>query len=154
MTRTPVWALALSMMVPATAASAEDHQVLMLNRDSEGRAMQFAPAYLEVAPGDTVTFVAKDKGHNSESLKDKIPEAAEPWKSRINQEITITLDVEGYYAYKCTPHLALGMVGLIRVGDVDGPPDEALADGIPGKGKARMLELIEEAGEPEDDQGS
>jgi plastocyanin len=42
------------MSVPALAA---DHQVQMSNKDSEGRAMQFEPAFLKVAPGDTVTFV-------------------------------------------------------------------------------------------------
>src|SRR5690606_16710497 len=104
------------------------------------------PAFLKVAPGDTITFVNATKGHNSEAIANKIPEGAEVWKGKINQEITVTLDVEGYYAYKCTPHTALGMVGLIQVGDVAAPPDAALANGIPGKGKTRMLELIAEAG--------
>ena len=127
--------------VPVLAA---DHQVLMLNRDSEGRVMQFEPAFLEVQPGDTVTFVPQDKGHNSESFADKIPDGAEAWKGKINEEITVTFDVEGFYAYKCQPHVALGMVGLIKVGDT-GTPDATLAEGIPGKGKTQMEELIAQA---------
>ena len=102
------------------SANAANHQVLMLSKDSEGRAMQFEPAFIKVEPGDTVTFVPQDKGHNSESLADLIPEEAESWKGAINEKITITLTAEGLYAYKCLPHLPLGMVGLIQVGDSTG----------------------------------
>lgn len=136
---------ALLLTVPATAFAA-DHQVLMLNKDSEGRPMQFEPAFLKVEPGDTVTFIAQDKGHNAEAIAGKIPEGTELWKGKINEEITVTFDVAGFYAYKCLPHYALGMVGLIQVGDA-GTPDIALADGAPGKGKTRLLELIAEAQE-------
>lgn len=135
-----------ALLVMSTAVYAAEHQVLMLNKDSEGRPMQFEPAFLKVAPGDTVTFVAQDKGHNSESIPNKIPEGAEGWKGKINEEITITLNTEGHYVFKCLPHLALGMVGLIQVGE-PGVPDAALADGLPGKGKTRMQELIAEAQE-------
>ena len=46
-----------ALLAMPTAVFAADHQVLMLNKDSEGRPMQFEPAFLQVAPGDTVTFV-------------------------------------------------------------------------------------------------
>lgn len=133
-------AVAAMMTVPAMA---EDHQVQMLNKDSEGRPMQFEPAFLKVAPGDTVTFVPTDKGHNSESVI--IPEEAEAWKGKISQEITVTFDEEGFYAYKCLPHVAMGMVGLIQVGDDPEPLDDAAVQKLPGKAKTRMAELIAEA---------
>lgn len=142
-----VLALAAAVSLVAalpSAGLAEDHQVLMLNKDSQGRPMQFEPAFLKIAAGDTVTFVAKDKGHNTEALADRIPAGAELWKGKINEEITVTFEADGHYAYKCAPHAALGMVGLIEVGEA-GAPDPALADGIPGKGKVRMQELITEA---------
>jgi pseudoazurin len=128
------------------AAHAAEHQVLMLNRDSEGRVMQFEPAFLKVEPGDTVTFVPSDPTHNSEAFPDKLPEGAEPWKGALGKEITVTFEEVGFYPYKCLPHVALGMVGLIEVGD-GGTPEAALAEGIPGKGKTRMEELIAEAQE-------
>lgn len=135
-----------ALLAMPTAVFAADHQVLMLNKDSEGRPMQFEPAFLQVAPGDTVTFVPQDKGHNSEAIKGKVPEGAELWKGKINEEITVTFSTAGYYAYKCLPHAAMGMVGLIAVGEA-GAPDAALADGLPGKGKTRMQELITQAQE-------
>lgn len=137
-------ALAAMLGLPG-ATYAADHQVLMLNKDAQGKPMQFEPAFLKVAPGDTVTFVPKDKGHNSETLPNKIPEGAKGWKGKINEEVTVTLDAEGYYVFKCLPHVAMGMVGLIQVGE-PGAPDPALAEGIPGKGKTHLEELIAQAG--------
>src|SRR5690606_17558680 len=101
--------VATSALIAATLlaapAWAADHQVQMLNKDSEGRPMQFEPAFLKIAPGDTVTFVPTDKGHNSEAFPNLIPEGAEPWKGKINEEITVTFTEEGFYAYKCQPHV-------------------------------------------------
>jgi pseudoazurin len=132
--------------LPWTTAFAADHQVQMLNKDSEGRPMQFEPAFLKIAPGDTVTFVPADKTHNSESLADAIPEGGEPWKGKINEQITVTLNQEGLYGYKCMPHLALGMVGLIQVGESTANQDAVTAaKGMPAKAKARMAELVAEA---------
>ena len=146
MTRWRALTIGLALLAaPIPAAWAEDHQVLMVNKDTQGRVMQFEPAFLKVAVGDTVTFVNKDKGHNAEALTVKIPNGAEGFKGKINQEITVTFGVEGFYPYKCLPHAALGMVGLIQVGEA-GAPDAALAEGLPGKGKTRMQDLIAEAG--------
>ena len=117
----------------------------MLNKDSEGRTMQFEPAFLRVAPGDTVTFVPQDKTHNSESIAKAQPEGAKGWKGKINEELSVTFDVEGFYGYKCLPHAGMGLVGLIQVGE-PGAPDPAIANTVPGKGKTRMQELIAQAG--------
>lgn len=135
--------LALASVVAISgSALAADHQVQMVNKDSEGRAMQFEPAYLKVAPGDTVTFVAKDKGHNSEAAKEMIPDGAEAWKGKMNEEVKVTFTTEGVYGYKCAPHLGLGMVGLIQVGDGTANLEKVKAAKLPGKAKARMDELL------------
>jgi len=132
------------LAVPAWAA---DHQVQMLNKDSEGRAMQFEPAFLKIAPGDTVTFVATNKGHNSESILNMIPQGGETWKGKINEEITVTFTEEGFYAYKCQPHIGLGMVGLIQVGDNPPPLATEEVEKLPGRSQERMSELIAQAEE-------
>ena len=133
---------AVAVSVFASGALAADHEVQMLNRGSNGQPMQFEPAFLRVEPGDTVTFVATDKSHNSESLKDAIPEGATDWKGKINEEITVTFDVEGLYAYKCTPHLGMGMVGLIQVGEDSSNLEAVKSLKMPPKAKGLMEELI------------
>lgn len=128
----------------AVPALAEDHQVQMLNKDSEGRAMQFKPACLKIAPGDTVTFIAATKGHNAESILTLMPEAAEPWNGKINEEFTVTFDAEGFFAYKCQPQLGLGMVGLIQVGDDPPPLVQAEIEKLPRRAADRLTELMAE----------
>ena len=44
-----------------------------------------------------------------------VPDGAEAWKGRVNEEIELSLTVPGFYGYKCLPHFATGMVGLIVV---------------------------------------
>jgi len=94
---------------------------------------------------ETVTFIAANKGHNSESILTLTPEGAEPWKGKINEEITVTFETEGSYAYKCQPHLGLGMVGLIQVGDGAVELDQAEVDKLPKRAAERLTELIDEA---------
>lgn len=52
----------------------------------------------------------------------------------------------GFCGYKCTPHFGLGMVGLVQAGEDAAPPDLAAVK-LPGKEKASMTELVEQAGE-------
>ncbi len=131
--------LSLTMLSGAHAA---EHEVQMLNKGPEGQPMQFDPAFLKIEPGDTVKFVATDKGHNAETILEMIPEGAETWKGKINEEITVTFNETGIYGYKCMPHFAMGMVGIIQVGDDVSNLDSAETAKLPGRAKTRMAELI------------
>ena len=136
--------LMLVASVLAPPALAADHEVQMLNKGTDGAAMVFEPAYLAIEPGDTVTFVATDRTHNSEAILGMIPEGAETWKGRINEEITVTFDVSGLYGFKCLPHYPLGMVGLIQVGDETPNLADAQTVKHPGKAAQRMAVLFEQ----------
>tara|TARA_B100000614_G_C14267081_1_gene377613 strand:- start:121 stop:552 length:432 start_codon:yes stop_codon:yes gene_type:complete len=107
--------LKLFFLVALTIQAAE-HEVKMLNFGDEG-SMIFEPGFLKVEVGDTVHFKSVDMAHNSESVAGLIPANATPWKGEINQDISITLNEEGVYVYQCTPHLILGMIGVIQVGN-------------------------------------
>lgn len=133
-------ALIASAMMLTNAAYAADHQVQMLNKGEKGT-MVFQPDYIVAAPGDTVTFIPTDKSHDAESIKGMIPEGAEPFKGKINQEVTVTVDKEGVYGVKCTPHYGMGMVALIVVGK---PVNLEEAKKVKHNGKAKkvMSELL------------
>ena len=94
----------------------EVHTVKMLNQGSGG-VMIFEPAVLRVAVGDSVTFESTDAAHNSASLPGMIPADAVPWNGQLSRDITVTLTEPGVYAYQCTPHSMMAMVGVIQVGD-------------------------------------
>ena len=140
MIRTVTTALAFATLMGA-AAFAETHEVQMLNKGADGARMVFEPAFVQAAPGDTIRFVATDKGHNAESVKGMVPEGAEMFVGKINEEIEVTLDAEGVYAVMCKPHYAMGMVMTIAVGDVDAP--EGFLEGrVPKKAKERFEEQL------------
>ncbi len=139
----PTVVAAIAALSIAGAAQAADHEVKMLNRSADGEMMAFEPAFLKVEPGDTVTFVATDKSHNAETILGMLPEGAEAFKGKINQDVSVTFDAEGVYGIKCMPHYPLGMVALIQVGDEVPNLDQALEVKNPGKAGARMAVLFE-----------
>ena len=130
--------IALSSGQPATAA---EYEIKMLNKGPD-HMMQFDPELLKIAPGDTVHFVAADKGHTAQSLPDMIPEGAEPFTGDMGQDLTVTFKTEGVYGYDCQPHGAMGMVGLIVVGH---PTNEETVKNasVPGMAKREFAKLFQ-----------
>jgi len=129
-------AATLMLALPlAGGAQAADHQVQMLNKGEKG-VMVFQPDFVQVMPGDTVTFVPTDKSHDAESIKGMIPEGAEPFKGNLNEQITVTFDKEGVYGVKCTPHYGMGMVALVVVGK---PVNLEAASAVKQTGKAKKV---------------
>ncbi len=127
-------AVILALALPAAAA---DFEVHMLNKGAEG-AMVFEPAFVKVAPGDTITFIPTDKGHNVETIKDMIPDGAEAFKSKMNETYKVTFDKPGAYGVKCTPHVGMGMVGVVVVGDAPANLDAVKTGKLPKKARERM----------------
>jgi pseudoazurin len=121
----------------AAPALAADYRIQMLNKGDAGT-MVFEPNFLAIQPGDTVTFVPTDKSHNVETIKDMLPEGAEAFKSKVNEEFTVTFDIPGLYGIKCTPHFAMGMVGAIAVGEALPNLDAAKAVKVPNKAQERL----------------
>jgi pseudoazurin len=131
----------------AFGASAAEHVINMLNKGADGEAMVFEPAFVKAAVGDTVKFVPVDKGHFSVPLPGFWPEGVAEVKGKMNQEFSVTLEKDGIYGFKCTPHYAMGMVALVQVG-TGTVTDEMKAAKIPGKAGERMKKLIEQSGAP------
>ncbi|MFP3385862.1 pseudoazurin [Tritonibacter sp. SIMBA_163] len=117
----------------AAIAQAETFEVKMLNKGEAG-AMVFEPAYVKAMPGDVIHFIATDKGHNVESIKGMLPEGSEGFKSKFNVDYELTVDAEGLYGIKCTPHYGMGMVALIQVGDA---VNLEAAQGVKQRGKSK-----------------
>ena len=108
-------AAAAALMTTVYGASAAEHEVHMLNKDGK-EANVFKPDLIQAAPGDTIRFIPTDKTHNAESIPNMLPEGAEPFKGKVNEDITIKVTKEGVYGIRCQPHYGMGMVALIVVG--------------------------------------
>lgn len=129
----------------AAPAVAKDVTVQMLNKGKAGM-MVFEPALVKIAPGDTVTFVPTDKSHNVESIPGMIPAGAKPFKSAMSQPLKVTFSQAGVYGFKCMPHYAMGMVGVVMVGNGAANKAAAQATNHPGKAKQVFTGLLNQTG--------
>ncbi len=130
------------MTLAVTAAGAAEVEIRMLNKGAAG-AMVFEPALVKIAAGDTVKFIATDKGHNAESVPEMLPAGAQPFIGKINEEIVVTFAEAGAYGIKCKPHYAMGMVALIVVGQ-PANLEAAKAAKHPGKAKPTFAGLLDQ----------
>ena len=115
--------LLLTTALLCTSVLAQTHEVKMLT-GSATAGMVYEPDYLQIAPGDTVKFIPTQSSHNAATLPGLLPEGAQPFKGKLNQEIEQTFTVPGLYGIQCIPHLAMGMVMLIQVGEPSAQPPQ------------------------------
>jgi len=134
-------ATAAVLMTTSGGAFAAEVQVKMLNRGAEG-VMVFEPALVKVAPGDTVKFIATDKGQNAETIKGMLPADAAPFVGKNGEDVSVAFDKPGVYGVKCLPHYGMGMVAMIVVGTPDNV-DAAKTVAQPGKAKQVMAGLFD-----------
>lgn len=132
--------LSLLLCLFAFPAAAETFEVKMLNRNETGP-MPFEPDYLVIKPGDTVKFIATDPGHNAATIAGMIPGDGKKFIGKINQEIEVTLNAEGIWGIKCSPHYTMGMAMLIQVGDKAATEADLPAD-LPPAVRKRMTEIL------------
>lgn len=105
----PVW--------PAAAAAA-DHTVRVVDDAITGEP-RFEPALLFIEPGDTVRFVMDGKTFASRVIAGMVPDGAAGWWGQVGEDLEIAFTEPGVYGHKCGAAYALGLVGLIVVGDPD-----------------------------------
>lgn len=131
----------LASLVPA---SAEMHEVKMLNRGAAGP-MVYEPDFLAIAPGDKVKFLNASAGHNAATIDGMVPDGYPGFKGKLNEEIEVTLDQPGFFGIKCSPHVGMGMVMVIKVGDAELPANFTQSE-IPTRARKRFEEILTRAG--------
>ena len=124
-----------------TISFAADATVEMLNKQGK-ESMVFSQKIVKINVGDKVFWKATNKGHNVEFIKGGIPEGVEKFKSKYNKDVEFKFDVPGIYAYWCTPHKSMGMIGFIIVGDDKSNLDAIKAIRYSGKSKKIAPDLI------------
>ena len=134
------------LMAMATSAFAEDVTLEMWNKDpnDKSRRMIFSQEIVTIDAGDSVTWLATDKGHNVQLIDG--PDGVElEKKSKISNDVTITFDTPGVYVYVCTPHATMGMIGIVVVGDLTQEGVDAIKDAkLRGKSKKKFKALLAE----------
>jgi len=133
----------LGFIFVANLAYAGEINVDMLNKRADGEKMVYAQDIIKVNKGDVVNWLPATKGHNVEFIS--VPKGVDKIKkSKLNKKFSYTFDVPGIYLYQCTPHKAMGMIGLVVVdGNVDNKAKIAKAK-VLGKSKKKLKKLLGE----------
>ena len=133
--------LSIILTIVVTNVSAADVTLEMLNKLGK-ETMVFSEKVVKINVGDTVFWKATDKGHNVEFIKGGTPEGVGKFKSKYNVDTEYKFTIPGIYAYWCTPHKGMGMIGFVVVGDDKSNLDAIKAIRFMGKSKKIAPELI------------
>ena len=133
--------LSIIFTIVVTNVSAADVTLEMLNKLGK-ETMVFSEKVVKINVGDTVFWKATDKGHNVEFIKGGTPEGVGKFKSKYNVDTEYKFTIPGIYAYWCTPHKSMGMIGFVVVGDDKSNLDAIKAIRFMGKSKKIAPELI------------
>ena len=95
---------------------AADQTIEMLNKQGK-ESMVYSQKIVRVNVGDTVFWKSTDKGHNVEFIRGGVPEGVDKFKTKYNVDVEYKFTIPGIYAYWCTPHKNMGMIGFVVVGD-------------------------------------
>ena len=100
----------------AKAVTAAEITIEMLNK-LDKRSMVFSQEIVRIEIGDTIYWKSTDKGHNVEFIsKGGVPDGIDKFKSKVGKDTEYTFNTPGIYAYWCTPHKTMGMIGFVIVG--------------------------------------
>tara|TARA_B100000029_G_scaffold509426_1_gene598565 strand:+ start:844 stop:1320 length:477 start_codon:yes stop_codon:yes gene_type:complete len=127
-------------------AIAANETIEMLNKNSDGEKMVYSKQIVHVDVGDTVYWKATDKGHNVQFIpfkKGGVPSGVEKFKSKMNKDTEYTFSIPGIYAYWCTPHKSMGMIGFVIVGNDKSNLEAIKKIKFSGKSKKIAKKLID-----------
>ena len=131
--------LTIIMSLFSTHAIAENYTVEMLNKLGKER-MVYSEKVLSIKVNDEITWKSVDKGHNVEFIG--MPKGVSKYKSKISKDAKYTFTQPGIYLYQCTPHKAMGMIGLVIVGEDKNNLDKIKKVKVYGKSKKLLKKLL------------
>ena len=120
-----------------------DVTIEMLNKFNN-EYMVYSKKIVRININESILWKATDRGHNVEFIKGAIPNGVENFKSKYNVDVEYKFTIPGIYAYWCTPHKSLGMIGFIIVGDDKSNLEMIRKEKYYGKSKKVAKSLIEQ----------
>ena len=129
------------LFIFSTNAFAANETIEMLNKQDKER-MVYSKKVVKINVGDTVFWKATDKGHKEEFIKGGVPEGVDKFKSKFNKDTEYKFTIPGIYAYWCTPHKTMGMIGFVVVGNDKSNIDAIKSIKFMGRSKKIAPDLI------------
>ena len=109
-------AILISVLFITQAASAADQTIEMLNKLGKEH-MVYSKKIVNIEVGDSVFWKSTKPGHNVEFIKGGVPEGVGKFRSALSKDTEYKFTIPGIYAYWCTPHKSMGMIGFVVVGN-------------------------------------
>ena len=131
--------LLIFMLTFSSFVNAKTVEIEMLNKLGKER-MLYSVKLAEVDVNDKIIWKSTTKGHNVEFVV--MPKGVKKFKSKINKDATYEFKVPGIYLYQCTPHKAMGMIGIVIVGNDKSNLDAVKKAKMRGKSKKVLKELL------------
>jgi pseudoazurin len=139
-----LFTVAIIFLFSSHSVIAADVTIDMLNKKGT-ESMVYSKKIVRVDIGDTVFWKSKDKGHNVEFIKKRgIPKGVKKFKSKLSKDTQYKFKIPGIYAYWCTPHKQLGMIGFVIVGNNLKNIDTIKKIKFRGKSKKRAKTLLKQ----------
>ena len=136
-----IFLITLSILSLSQSVLASDQIIDMLNKLGKEH-MVYSKKIVNIEIGDTVFWKAKTRGHNVEFIKGGVPKGIEKFRSPLNKDTEYKFETPGIYAYWCTPHKGMGMIGFVIVGNDKSNLDDIKKIKYIGKSKKIAEELI------------
>ena len=137
--------LSLILILFTSNAYSADVSIEMLNKNKETKKrMVYSEELVKIKVGQTIDWLPTAKGHNVEMLIG--PDGYDlPKKSKLSDKVSLTFSVPGIYLYQCSPHAAMGMIGIVVVGDDMSNKDAVAKKKLTGsKSKKKLKKLLAE----------
>ena len=104
----------ISFVFYSSVGFSQTLEIDMLNKLGKEK-MLYSVKVAKIDVNQKIIWRSKTKGHNVEFIG--MPEGVKKFKSKINKDVEYEFKVPGIYLYQCTPHKAMGMIGLVIVGN-------------------------------------
>ena len=116
-------------------------EIQMLNKLGKEK-MVYSVKVAKIDVNDKIIWKSVSKGHNVEFIGR--PKGVKKFKSKINKDAEYIFKTPGVYLYQCTPHKAMGMIGLVVVGKDKSNLDKIKKVKLYGKSKKIFKKLLKE----------
>ena len=116
-------------------------EIDMLNKLGKEK-MVYSIKVANVDLNDKIIWKHISKGHNVEFIGK--PKGVKKFKTKINKKAEYVFNKPGIYLYQCTPHKAMGMIGIVVVGGDKSNLEKIKKVKVYGKSKKILKKLLNE----------
>ena len=131
--------LIICLLFYSSISLAKTIEIEMLNKLGKEK-MVYSVKVAKIDVNDKISWKHVSKGHNVEFIG--MPKGVKKYKSKINKKTEFDFKIPGIYLYQCTPHKAMGMIGIVVVGGDKSNIDKIKKVKLYGKSKKIFKKLL------------